>query len=77
VAEATQSVPVHRSILAVDIEKSTSALRTNPIGEELRQEVYSMLEASMSVAGIRAAHGEPFADRGDRVLARRTSSWTT
>jgi hypothetical protein len=64
-----QSVPVHRSILAVDIEKSTSALRTNPIKEELRQEVYSMLEASMSVAGIRAAHCDPFADRGDGVLA--------
>ncbi len=64
-----QSVPVHRSILAVDIEKSTSALRTNPIKEELRQEVYGMLEASMSVAGIRAAHCDPFADRGDGVLA--------
>ena len=63
------SVPVHRSILAVDIEKSTSALRTNPIKEELRQEVYSMLEASMGVAGINAAHCDPFHDRGDGVLA--------
>jgi len=63
------SVPVHRSILAVDIEKSTSALRTNPIKEELRQEVYSMLEASMGVAGIHAAHCDPFTDRGDGVLA--------
>ena len=61
------SVPVHRSILAVDIEKSTSALRTNPIKEELRQEVYSMLEASMGVAGINAAHCDPFHDRGDGV----------
>ena len=47
-----QSVPVHRSILAGDIEKSTSALRTNPIKEELRQEAYGMLEAPIR-AGIR------------------------
>ena len=33
-----QSVPVHGSLLAVDIEKSTSALGTHPIKEELRQE---------------------------------------
>jgi hypothetical protein len=45
VAKARQSVPVHRSILAGDSEKSTSALRTNPIKEELRQEACSMLEA--------------------------------
>jgi hypothetical protein len=64
------SVPVHGSILAADLERSTPALRTNPIKEELRQEVYSMLEASMSVAGIRATHCDPFADRGDGVLAR-------
>jgi hypothetical protein len=63
------SVPVHRSILAVDIEKSTGALRTNPIKEELRREVYSMLEASMGVAGIHARHCDPFTDRGDGVLA--------
>jgi len=38
VEEAMQSVPVHGSLLAVDIEKSTSALGTHPIKEELRQE---------------------------------------
>jgi class 3 adenylate cyclase len=63
------TVPVHRSILAVDIEKSTAALRTNPVKEELRQEVYSMLEASMHMAGIHAGHCDPFTDRGDGVLA--------
>jgi hypothetical protein len=67
--ETMQSVPVHRSILAVDIEKSTGPLRTNPIKEELRQEVYSMLEASMGVAGIQARHCDPLTDRGDGVLA--------
>lgn len=63
-----RSVPVHRSILAVDIEKSTSSLRTNPIKEELRQEVYSVLESSMGVAGIRSAHCDPFTDRGDGIM---------
>jgi len=64
-----RSVPVHRSILAVDIEKSTAASRTNPVKEELRDEVYSMLEASMRAAGIRTGHCDPFTDRGDGVLA--------
>jgi hypothetical protein len=64
-----QSVPVHRSILAVDIEQSTGPLRTNPIREELRQEVYRMLGSAMSVAGIHAGHCDPMTDRGDGVLA--------
>jgi hypothetical protein len=64
-----RSVPVHRSILAVDIEKSTAALRTNPVKEELREEVYSMLGAAMRVAGIQAGHCDPLTDRGDGVLA--------
>jgi len=64
-----QTVPVHRSIVAVDIEKSTSALRTNPIKEELRQEVYSVLESAMGVAGIGSVHCDPFTDRGDGILA--------
>jgi hypothetical protein len=64
-----RSVPVHRSILAVDIEKSTAALRTNPIREELRREVYSMLGTSMRAAGIGAGHCDPLTDRGDGILA--------
>ena len=33
-----RSAPRHRSIIAIDIERSTSPVRTNPIREELRHE---------------------------------------
>jgi hypothetical protein len=64
-----KSHPVHRSILAVDIEKSTSPLRTNPIKEELRRLVYRLLVEAMASAGIQDRHCDPFEDRGDGVLA--------
>jgi hypothetical protein len=64
-----KSQPVHRSILAVDIEKSTGPLRTNPIKEELRRLLYRLLERAMASAGIQERHCDPFEDRGDGVLA--------
>jgi hypothetical protein len=64
-----KSHPVHRSILAVDIEKSTGPLRTNPVKEELRRLLYRLLEAAMASAGIKETHCDPFEDRGDGVLA--------
>ncbi|MCW2884832.1 MAG: hypothetical protein QOE54_6039 [Streptosporangiaceae bacterium] len=64
-----QSLPIHRSILAVDIEKSTSPLRTNPVKEELRRQVYRLLDMAMTNAGIEDRHLDPFEDRGDGVLA--------
>lgn len=64
-----QSVPLHRSIIAIDIERSTGATRTNPIREELRREVYRLLGTAMRTAGITETHCDPFADRGDGVLA--------
>ncbi|MCW2913544.1 MAG: hypothetical protein JWN52_1612 [Actinomycetia bacterium] len=64
-----QSLPMHRSILAVDIEKSTSPLRTNPIKEELRRQIYRLLDEAMTTAGIASRHVDPFEDRGDGVLA--------
>jgi hypothetical protein len=64
-----QSLPIHRSILAVDIEKSTGPLRTNPVKEELRRQVYRLLETAMASAGIERRHLDPFEDRGDGVLA--------
>jgi hypothetical protein len=64
-----QSHPVHRSILAVDIERSTSPLRTNPIKEDLRRLLYRLLLTAMRSAGIQARHCDPFEDRGDGVLA--------
>ena len=60
------SLPVHRSILAVDIEGSTQ--RTNPVKEELREEVYRLVVSALFVAGIDSRHYDPFTDRGDGVL---------
>ena len=60
------SMPVHRSILAVDIEGSTQ--RTNPVKEELRGEVYRLMVEALFVAGISSQHYDPFTDRGDGVL---------
>jgi hypothetical protein len=64
-----QSVPLHRSIIAIDIERSTGPVRTNPIREELRHEAYQMLDTAMRTAGITDDHCDPLADRGDGVLA--------
>jgi hypothetical protein len=60
------SLPVHRSILAVDIEGSTQ--RTNPVKEELRGEVYRLMVEALYVAGIGSQHYDPFTDRGDGGL---------
>jgi class 3 adenylate cyclase len=64
-----RSVPRHRSIVAIDIERSTSPERTNPIREELREEAYRLLGTAMRTAGIADGHCDPLADRGDGVLA--------
>ena len=64
-----RSVPHHRSIVAIDIERSTSPARTNPIRAELRHEIYRMLGTAMRTAGIADVHCDPLADRGDGVLA--------
>jgi hypothetical protein len=61
-----QSLPVYRSILAVDIEGSTR--RTNPVKEELREEVYRLVVEALYVAGIGSQHYDPFTDRGDGLL---------
>jgi len=59
-------LPVHRSILAVDIEGSTQ--RTNPVKGELREEVYRLVVEALCVTGIDSRHYDPFTDRGDGVL---------
>jgi class 3 adenylate cyclase len=61
-----RSLPVHRSILAVDIEGSTR--RTNPVKEELRDEVYRLVVEALCVTGIGNQHHDPFTDRGDGLL---------
>lgn len=63
------SVPLHRSIIAIDIERSTDPARTNPIRGELRHEAYRLLDAAMRTAGITEKHCDPLTDRGDGVLA--------
>jgi hypothetical protein len=63
-----RSAPHHRSIVAIDIERSTSPQRTNPIREELRHEAYRLLGTALRTAGITDAHCDPLADRGDGVL---------
>jgi hypothetical protein len=58
--------PVHRSILAVDLEGSTK--RTNPERGECRRILYSLLDQALHEAGINSRHLEPLIDRGDGVL---------
>jgi len=58
--------PVHRSIIAVDLEGST--LRTNPVKGELRRVIYDLLGHSLEAAAITGNLLEPLADRGDGVL---------
>jgi hypothetical protein len=64
--DRTEPFPVHRSILAVDIEGSTQ--RRNPVKKELREQVYRLLFEALCAAGIDEAYCDPFTDRGDGVL---------
>jgi class 3 adenylate cyclase len=60
-------LPHHRTIVAVDIERSTT--RTNPIKAELRAKLYELFDASLYSAGIHKRHRDRFIDRGDGALA--------
>jgi hypothetical protein len=60
------SAPVHRSIVAVDLEGSTQ--RTNPVKGEIRNVLYNFLEQALLAAGITVRHREQHTDRGDGVL---------
>lgn len=60
------SLPVHRSIFAVDIERSTC--RTNPMKEKLRSELYGLLGDALGRAGIEPDDCDPLVDRGDGIL---------
>jgi hypothetical protein len=62
----TVAGPVHRSIVAVDVEGSTK--RTNPERGELRRILYALLDQALDEAGINPRHLEPLVDRGDGVL---------
>ncbi len=58
--------PLHRSILALDLESSST--RTDLIKVELRNQLYLLLHRAMRSAGIDERLCEPIEDRGDGVL---------
>src|ERR1700722_14299313 len=58
--------PVHRSIVAVDLEGSTA--RTNPVKGELRRVMYALLNQALRATAIDGRHLEHPTDRGDGVL---------
>jgi hypothetical protein len=58
--------PVHRSIIAVDLEGSTT--RTNPVKGEIRRAMYAVLGHALEAVSITGNRLEPLADRGDGVL---------
>ena len=64
---ALTGLPCYRSIVALDIERSTS--RPDPIKGELRSKTYELFEAALRKAGIDSCHYDPFVDRGDGILA--------
>jgi hypothetical protein len=59
-------LPYYRSILAVDIEGSTT--RNDFLKSELRRAMYDLVEASFVASGIADACRDPFVDRGDGIL---------
>jgi class 3 adenylate cyclase len=65
---SVSSLPVHRSIVLFDIERSTNAFRTNPVKRQLREELYRVITEAMSYTGIQSRWHDPFEDRGDGVL---------
>lgn len=60
------TLPVHRSILAVDIEDSTR--RTNTVKEQLRQQVYRLVGDALAAVGVNDHYCDPVTDRGDGLL---------
>jgi hypothetical protein len=58
--------PVHRSIVAIDLEGSTT--RTNLVKGALRRAMYDLLGRALEAASISDNLLEPLTDRGDGVL---------
>jgi len=61
------SLPHHRAIVALDIERSTT--RPDPVKAELRNKTYEIFDAALCSAGIHKRYRDRFIDRGDGVLA--------
>ena len=60
-------LPHYRSIVALDIERSTS--RPDPVKRELRNKTYELFEGALRAAGISKRYHDRFIDRGDGILA--------
>jgi class 3 adenylate cyclase len=60
-------LPHHRTIVALDIEQSTS--RRDPVKAELRSKVYELFDEALCSAGIHRRYRDGFIDRGDGILA--------
>jgi hypothetical protein len=60
-------LPSRRTIVALDIERSTS--RPDPVKAELRIMLYELFDAALRGAGIYPDQRDPFIDRGDGLLA--------
>jgi hypothetical protein len=58
--------PVHRVLLVVDIENSTS--RRDPVKARLRQVLYRILDEALHTSGIPPLYRDPLVDRGDGAL---------
>lgn len=56
----------HRTILAIDIDGSTS--RTNSVRAQLRTLLYEVLDEAFAAGGISRKYRDPFVDRGDGAL---------
>jgi hypothetical protein len=63
----TSGQPCHRSIIALDVEGSTT--RTNTARGWLRQDMYGLFKAALRTAGVTADKHDQLVDRGDGVLA--------
>jgi hypothetical protein len=61
------TAPVHRSIVVVDIERSTR--RPDRVSAELRHRMYRLTQEAMTFAGgAEPCRRDPFTDRGDGLL---------
>ena len=59
-------VSVHRSIVALDVERSTS--RQDSVKAELKTALYGLVDRALHEAGYDSDQLEPVTDRGDGVL---------
>src|SRR6185503_8578224 len=61
-----QPVPLHRLIVVLDIEGSTT--RTNSARGRLRRMMYTLFEEALRQCGISEDRHDPVIDRGDGAL---------